>query len=99
MAEEVMTEAETGCGAFDKLMTTFEKLESFKRFIIAMCLMLIFGAAVLALAVLIVKAAWEGNMDAAVESAKWLIALLATIIGTVTGFYFGSHEQAVVKNA
>jgi hypothetical protein len=97
MPDEIITEPPKG--AVCLFIETLEKLENFKRFIIALLLTGIFGLSVLALSALIALSAYKGNIDLAVEAAKWLIALLATIIGTVTGFYFGSHISEVKTDA
>lgn len=73
------------------LMTTLDKLEGFKRYSLALVILGIFGMAIALFGIVVLVLIWQGQYDAAVDGAKWMIALLGTTVGTIVGFYFGSN--------
>lgn len=75
------------------LMTTLDKLESFKRYSLALVFLAIFGGAIALFGVIILAMVWQGQYDASVEGAKWMIAIIGTTVGTIVGFYFGSNAK------
>lgn len=73
------------------LMTTLDKLESFKRYSLALVIVAIWGLAIMLMGMGILAMIWKGQYDAAIEAAKWLIALVGLSVSGILGFYFGSN--------
>jgi hypothetical protein len=74
------------------LMTTLDKLESFKRYSLALVIVAIWGLAIMLMGLGILAMIWKGQYDAAIEAAKWLIALVGLSVSGILGFYFGSNS-------
>ena len=72
-------------------MTTLDKLESFKRYSLALAFLFIFGGAIALFGIIIAVLVWKGQFDQAVDAAKWMITVIGTSVGMILGFYFGSN--------
>lgn len=72
-------------------MTTLDKLESFKRYSLALAFLFIFGGAIVLFGIIIAVLTWKGQYDQAVDAAKWMITVIGTSVGMILGFYFGSN--------
>lgn len=80
-----------------QFMETLDKLQEFKRYTLALAFLLIFGGAIALFGIIILAMVWQGQYDAAVEGAKWMIAIIGTTVGTIVGFYFGSNATPEQK--
>jgi hypothetical protein len=78
-------------------MTSLDKLQEFKRFIIAIILIGIFGVGIALMCIGVLVMIYKGQYDPSIEAAKWMIALLVTLMASVVGFYFGSNVVAPEK--
>jgi len=94
--EVAVIEAKQASNAEDAsaFMTTLDKLESFKRYSLALAFLFIFGGAIALFGIIIAVLVWKGQFDQAVDAAKWMITVIGTSVGMILGFYFGSNATA-----
>jgi hypothetical protein len=82
---------ENGAESASAWMETLDKLQEFKRYTLALVVLFIWGGAIALMGLGILALVWRGQYDSAIESAKWLIALVGMSVTGILGFYFGSN--------
>jgi len=76
-------------------MTTLDKLQEFKRYTLAVAVLLIWGSAIALMGIGILVLIWKGQYEMAIEASKWLIALVGMSVTGILGFYFGSNAVSL----
>jgi hypothetical protein len=72
-----------------------DKLEGFKRYTIAIFILLIFAGSILIVCGLSLILAWKGNFADSVVVAQWAVTAMIALVGPIIGFYFGSKQAAI----